>query len=398
VKANATSGAALTLVAGISSVLGGAGAGAGAGCGAGEPAAQVAAALSAAGGAGGDAGAGGAAGDAVPPRVVYLLYADGSTPPAAENDACRGRTPPRFQCNFGTSLLDCQTQVQTYLDRWYADFNVVFTVTRPTSGPYYTEIVSSGGGTWCGADARVAGVAPFLCGDIDGGVAYTFRGGDDAKQTAIIIAQEQAHLVGLEHTDSNKDLMFPTICTDCDGFEDVEDGVQMDCCDRPVQNSYQMMKERLGLWGGGPKPSAFACVDDQQAPSIRVMEPADRSPVGHDFALRIDAQDNCSVKKVEVDVSPQILHAVALAPPYEWDLTNITGRQTISVTATDEMGRRTTSTITVDAPVDPPSADAPGPGCRVAGDGAGAARGADVAGALVGLGLTVARRRRARRR
>ena len=92
--------------------------------------------------------------------------------------------------------------MQSYLDRWYADFNVVFTLTRPTSGQFYTEVVSSGGGAWCGVDAKVAGVAPFLCKDIAGGVAYTFMGGEDAKQTAVIIAQEQAHLVGLEHTAS----------------------------------------------------------------------------------------------------------------------------------------------------------------------------------------------------
>ena len=79
------------------------------------------------------------------PKVIYLVYADGTQLPNTAYDACTG-TAPKFNCSFGSSLLDCQRQVQTYLDRWYADFNVIFTLTRPTSGSFYTEVVSSGGG------------------------------------------------------------------------------------------------------------------------------------------------------------------------------------------------------------------------------------------------------------
>jgi len=76
------------------------------------------------------------------PRVIYLFYADGNPLPKTNVNACHG-TPPKFRCNFGSSLLDCQRQIQSYLDRWYADFNVIFTFTRPTSGKFYTEVVSS---------------------------------------------------------------------------------------------------------------------------------------------------------------------------------------------------------------------------------------------------------------
>ena len=68
------------------------------------------------------------------PKVIYLVYADGKTPlPSTNYNACSGLAP-KFDCTFGTSLLDCQQQIQAYLDRWYADFNVVFTLTRPSSG------------------------------------------------------------------------------------------------------------------------------------------------------------------------------------------------------------------------------------------------------------------------
>jgi hypothetical protein len=301
------------------------------------------------------------------PRVIYLFYADGNPLPKTNVNACHG-TPPAFHCNFGSSLLDCQRQVQSYLDRWYADFNVIFTFTRPTSGKFYTEVVSSGGGAWCGVEAKVAGVAPFLCNDLDGGVAYTFLGGEDAKQTAVIIAQEQAHLVGLEHSTSEVDLMLPTVCTNCDGFPNVANPVTGDRCNRTTQNSYEMMKDRLGAWTGGPKPSAFGCQADSKPPTVLVMGPDDGAQVGHDFTMHVKAMGDCEVNKVQVDVSPQVLHAVGVTPPYDWDLTNISGKQTITVTATDTRGAISTTTITVSAPTDGAPADGMmNAGCSVGG-------------------------------
>ena len=331
------------------------------------------------------------------PRVIYLAYADGNPLPKTDVNACTG-TAPKFVCNFAPTLQDCQRQIQSYLDRWYADLNIVFTLTRPTSGRFYTEVVSSGGGAWCGVDARVAGVAPFLCKDIYGGVAYTFMGGADAKQTATIIAQEQAHLVGLEHTTSDNDLMLPTICHDCDGFENVNNTVKDDRCDRPQQNSYQLMKDRLGTWKGGNKPAVFGCTSDTQAPTLTITEPGDNAMVGHDFSVRVDANDECSLSKVTVSVSPQTLTASSSKGPYQWDLTNITGRQSITVTAVDGAGHKTSSMVTVTAgtaqaialPGDDPTK---AHGCAVG----GAAADVSGAGFILGLALWLGRRRSARR-
>jgi len=294
---------------------------------------------------------GGGAGAAGDPKVFYLFYADGSDLPKTDVNPCKG-TPPKFHCTFAPTLAECQRQIQSYLDRWYADFNIIFTLTRPTSGKFYTEVISSGGGAWCGVDSKVAGVAPFLCHDIQGGVAYTFSGGDSAKQTAIIIAQEQAHLVGLEHTKSTQDLMYPTICSDCDGFVDANLPIDGDRCDRDTQDSYQMMKSQLGAWPGGPKPSAFGCMTDDTAPSVRITEPADGAMVASDFTVRVDARDDCELVKVDVSVMPMGLNATSKAPPYEWDVSNLSGRQTIVVTATDGAGHQASTTVTVTAPAD----------------------------------------------
>src|SRR5262249_17144105 len=305
------------------------------------------------------------------PKGIYLRYADGTETHTANYDACAvslGKVP-KFECTFAPTLLECQRQIQAYLDQWYADFNVIFTLTRPTSGKYYTEVVSSGGGAWCNVDDKVAGVAPFLCKDLQGGVAYTFRGGGSAREPAGIIAQEQAHLLGLEPTTDAHDIMFPTISTDTMGFVDGDSGISGDRCDRPSQNSYQMMKKALGTWPGGAKPSPFGCIDDAQAPTVAIVSPSDGAAMGHDFSVTVDAHDDCAVQKVEIQVMPQGLSAVATAAPYEWDLTGINGAQTITVTATDAGGRTAQATLNVTAPAgreETGSVSDGGAGCTVA--------------------------------
>jgi hypothetical protein len=309
------------------------------------------------------------------PKVFYLRYADGTETHTANYDACMG-TVPKFECGFAPTLVECQRQIQAYLDDWYKDFNIIFTLTRPTSGKYYTEVISSGGGAWCKVDDKVAGVAPFLCKDLQGGVAYTFQGGRTARETAVIIAQEQAHLLGLEHTTDPHDIMYPTISTDTTGFVDADSGVVSTRCDRDKQNSYKMMKKALGEWDGGPKPSVFGCVEDKQDPSVRFVTPGVGETKGHDFSVKVDVRDDCDVKKVEIKVMPQGLSAVAMAAPYEWDLTGINGAQTITVTATDASGRTGQATLEINAPEGRaelgPDED-PGAGCNVASGGFGAA-------------------------
>ncbi len=362
---------------------------------------------------------------AAAPRIVYLAYADGTALPRTNPDAC-DTVAPKFACKFASSLKDCQRQIQAYLDKWYADFNVVFTLTRPTSGSFYTEVVSSGGGAWCQASATTAGIAPFYCKDLQGGVAYTFMGGDNAKDTAIIIAQEQAHLVGLEHTKSTHDVMDPTICPACDGFEDTDNHIDGDRCGRASQNSYQMMLDVLGPWPGGVKPTPFGCDPDSLAPSVSIVSPADNARVPGSFALNVRATDDCAVKSVSVRVSPMGLQASSSAPPYEWTLTKIAGRQTITVTATDASGKKSMASVVVNAPgadagaVDASASDAKagttggadagadGPTAEVNG---GQAAGCDVAATpgegrplamlatvLLGLGLLSTRMRRHSRR
>jgi Bacterial Ig domain len=321
---------------------------------------------------------------ATEPAVIYLAYADGSTEQKTSPNPCPGAAP-KFVCQFAANLKTCQQQIQAYLDRWYADFNVVFTLTRPTSGAYYTEVISSGGGAWCGAKDNVGGIAPFLCTDLASGVSYTFAGGRTAKETAVIIAQEQAHLVGLEHSASSRDVMYPTICSDCDGFENADNKVQGDVCGRPQQNSYQLMHDRLGPWNGGVKPTPFGCTNDISSPAVTILEPSDGATVDSTFLLRIQASDDCKIATANIQVSPMGLQATSTKAPYEWTLTRIKGQQKITVSVTDPSNKTATTSIIVNAPGSTVAAGTGGAnatGGRSGNSGSGGATTTDDGGAL----------------
>lgn len=192
------------------------------------------------------------------PAVVYLWYADGG--PAPSESTCAGKTPPAYRCTFGASTDDCRRQVQQYLDRWYASLNVVFTYTKPARGPYFTEVITSEPGSWCNPsyDARVGGVSPIDCGQVlPNGTCYAFTCADDPRLCATIVAQEQAHLAGLEHTDSPADAMYVYVSTASEGFEDRDSNVVGSVCGAVTQNSYQLMLARMGAWPGGAKPDPY---------------------------------------------------------------------------------------------------------------------------------------------
>jgi hypothetical protein len=181
---------------------------------------------------------------------VLLWFADGTTPPV-QGPPCVGKAPPAFRCEFGRSTEDCKREILDYLDRWYAEFNVEFTLDG-SAGVHQTVIVSSSG-AWCGQPAHVGGLAPALCEPLIGATAYAFQCGGDAKTCASIIAQEHAHTIGLVHTKSPADVMYPVIGPESDGFEAHENVVQdVDC--RKIQDSHALMRARLGLWEQGAKP------------------------------------------------------------------------------------------------------------------------------------------------
>ena len=198
-------------------------------------------------------------------RRVFLWFADGGQPPKSARKICSGAgIPPAFQCPLGSSVDACRAPILALLDHWYADFDVVFSYALPAVAPAptgdagaeaYDTVVVANDGAWCGSDAQVVSRSPLPpCTDPGpGGAVAIFRCGSDTKKCATLIAKEQGHLVGLQHTGSATDVMNELGTTDHDGFEDRDNLSAAPRCDR-LQNSYRLMLARLGAWPGGAKP------------------------------------------------------------------------------------------------------------------------------------------------
>jgi Matrixin len=228
------------------------------------------------------------------PAYLWIWYGDGKSIPS-EDGPCRGLIPPAYSCSLG-SLDDCKREILSYLDRWYADFNLVFTFSRPPSGDYYVIVVTNNGG-WTqdgkrcdanpmeggGPDAGVieSGVAyNSNCNDVPGFAGYAFQCGGSAHDCAVLIAHEHAHMVGLEHTSSPTDIMNPKVQSAANGFDKQDEPIVRDQCYLDTQNSYQLMLSALGPWPGGAKPSPLAAPSDAGAADLGHANTGDALPAG----------------------------------------------------------------------------------------------------------------------
>lgn len=166
------------------------------------------------------------------PRVIYLQYTEGS-------------------CRYGT-FEECKRKLQDLLDKWYADFNVVFTHTMPDQPPgqyYLVRVKFNGGG---------GGLATTGCKD-QFGSANSFAEasvGSSLVSNAGTIAQENGHNVGLGHTTGATDVMNQRADNASAGFSHDDNATYGTSC-RTTQNSYALMLERLGAWPGGCKPGPY---------------------------------------------------------------------------------------------------------------------------------------------
>lgn len=249
--------------------------------------------------------AGDTAAEVAEPRRVFLWFPDGGPLPPNTPKICGGNSPPAYSCTFAPTIAECRSEIQRWLDRWYADFNLVFTYQQPSSGPFDTIIVSHEG-AWCFADPRTTSQSPLpTCMPVESGWVATFQCGADARRCASIIAQEQAHLVGLNHTPSTTDVMNDLFLPDHDGFEDADNPVSGTQCRRP-QNSYRLMLERLGPWPGGAKP---APEQPGEIPADGGAEP-DGLVVGPADAFNEDGMTELP----EVDAAPDVPPWPAEAP------------------------------------------------------------------------------------
>lgn len=286
----------------------------------------------------------------------------------------------------------------------FAPFNVAI-VTDDPGGVMHMEAVFTNS-TVAAMDPNypnangVGGLGPLAgdCSVVEGGMAFAFTSllPQDGQYLCAVMGQEIAHAYGLDHEMLAADIMsylsyngkktFVNQTVSCGEFEARPCGWAANQSCRPNQNSFELLRERLGPAG-------------DQAPVISRIVPDKGEVVAPGFAITVEASDDEVVTNVMVTIDGQYIGSDS-SPPFEFvapsDLAD--GKHVLVASAYDP---DRSSSVGVEITV---SRSGAGPGGGGGGGGGGAADGgqrggcqaADPSGAmwLVVLGAALAQRRR----
>jgi len=202
-----------------------------------------------------------------PPAVLYLNFSDGTeeihqstSDMAASNRSAIGKTPayPAFDWTHVDAGADRDAVVQEVaqaVDQAFGPYNVLVSTVRP-SAPGYTMVMIGGEPAVFQFPPQVAGVALLDCDNRESGnIAFAFSDNLDGVHALwVTIAQEAAHAFGLEHTDNDRDVMYPRSTPSQVGFLDEQETVMTPICGPLLQSSHQKLRQVLGDWDGASKP------------------------------------------------------------------------------------------------------------------------------------------------
>lgn len=192
--------------------------------------------------------------------TVIYLNRGGATLSAGSDDAARGVSsivqthrasgvtiaPSGLSDTGWTELVSCVRAA-------YAQFNVEIVDQRPQT-PGYVMAVFGGSGSTLGLGADSHGIAPTSCETVDDAVVFVFTDnlGNDAARACEVAAHEIAHVFSADHQLLASDLTSYLPFHGKRAFQDLDalcgETAERPCaCDRPSQNTVELLRERLGV-------------------------------------------------------------------------------------------------------------------------------------------------------
>lgn len=252
------------------------------------------------------------AGPGEPPLKVFLNRNGGTYRPGQDDSRQNTSIVPRQSSTippwtFGDTAWN---NLKTCVTTQFARFNVTIVDVEPPSNERYVEHVVGGRPENVGLPNGVGGVAPidnFNCRVIDVAINYTFSEvyGGNVQAICETAAQEIAHSFSLDHELHCPDPMtylggcgaksFRDLNAQCGEFQ------PRACnCNRPSQNSVQIMIEKLGAAGSGgttPPPPT-----ETVPPVVFITSPADGATLTKDSTIVITASatDNAGIAATEL--------------------------------------------------------------------------------------------------
>lgn len=291
----------------------------------------------------------------------------GSLPAVIQMDQYGPADPNRYD-----TILKIQKKVASF----YADFNVDVVISRPLSGDYMMTVVGDHE-TKIGLGPPVVGISPGDCrnaSETNLNYAFTASLSENPDQSAVTIAHEAGHALGLGHTTNMMDIMYPSV-SPAVGFE-VGTAYDPGPCNLTpgvdVQDGHAVLTANLGARPPGlEKPGMSA------PPTVSIIAPADGASVGRDVTIAVAAttQARGGIDHVTLSLSLSDggkfkgAHPVAeLRPPSSSaDIKlSVAGNYQLIATAYDQFGNvsLTRSNFTVATPTcNVPNDCAPGQRC-----------------------------------
>jgi len=230
----------------------------------------------------------------------------------------------------------------------YAPFNIGITDVDPGNQvSHFEHMVGGTPGELRSDIGNAGGVSPFTCAEIPNAITFTFDVyGPDPEALCWTASQEIAHAFGLEHELDNRDPMtylsgplpkrFQAVDAQCGEFSPR----QCQCTGSTTQNSYLHILDMFGA--GAPTP-----------PTVAIREPAAGKQVQPHFRLRVNAEDDVAVDRVEMLIDGVVVTA-STEPPYTMIAPDgiADGPHALEVRAVDVQG--TPASTTIDIVMGPP--------------------------------------------
>ncbi len=283
-------------------------------------------------------------------RVLFVNRNGGTYTPGSPSNASTNvtglvtepRTVPPFHLNDAAwaAVMECITLM-------YERFSITVTDVDPGDTPHMEDVVG-GLPSDIGQSSEVGGVGeyPSICGGVnERGISFTFSRvwGTNIQDICDTIAQESAHVMGLDHEFLCEDPMTYLFGCGPKTFQDVdapcgEDGPRpCRCGTGGTQNSVQVLYGLLGY--ADPIP-----------PEVSITAPLDGAVVAPGFTVTAAPIDNGRVARVELWVDGQYTDVFAAAEP--WELVAPVGlafgSHMVDVHAIDGGTNMATATIMVD--------------------------------------------------
>jgi hypothetical protein len=302
------------------------------------------------------------------PEIVYLNFSDGTEnvtfapiDDATTNLSSLGAASPYPAFVWPSISTGVETRAQVIarvtrrVHELFLPYNVLITLTRPTTGPY-TTVMIGGGPRDIGIDQNLGGVAYMDCDNRENtnlvfAFPSTLRGSEQGL--VVTIAQEAAHAFGLEHTESRRDVMHPELSVEQSRFLDEQTAILGErLCGNATQNSHRRLIDLVGAWLGDEKPLDDGTRVDREPPTLTLVSPAPGATVAQPVQIEVLASDPGGIDHVTLALTPAATgiteQAVLRQPPFTFSLGGLPpGPLTIGLTAYDRSGNTTTATSTL---------------------------------------------------